>query len=817
MATDPSILQFQADIKALSQSMQALAATNGRTAAAIDANRDSFIELSTEVDTYEQQLKKNRKLTKDQEALLKKASDSRKREIELAKQLQKLQADKVDAEKKSKQNAEQMARLNASILYTEQQLAKAHTGTTKAASDLEDSFVGVAKKTDWVSAALVYFGSTLSAQGKQLVAQYKTSGGVIEGSSGIFSSLLDQQNKALSLGLTGNELATISKEARQTINAMGGTSAAFSQMTPAIDSFRAMTLNSADAVKLAAQSAQYFATNGLKPTAANIEQYRQSLVLMTAQTGMNTDQAAAYFDELSKDADSVELLRTARKGERESILANQRAQIANSIALGMTAEQAKQASKMLASMVAQKPIDRLKQAARIRALGGAMGIGGANEAANDLVAGRQNSQALKDFSVAAANARDAAKDQGFASELFTSQLYDKLDLDKYYGKGSQFSTTLGDSLAKPLGEISASFTDAAKTSEGQHIATMAKWADQLKIALSGDHWLGVIAGGVAVIAALMMKDTLGKGIGKLGSSIAEKLGVNAAKGETKLADAVGESVAKATSKVGSGVEGVAQATSHGTGGLAEGATSGLGSGVADGAAGEAKAAATGLKSMAGVAKSLGAVAKVLGPVAGVAVGVLDAKDEYDKNGKAGAAVGTGVGSAAGGIAGGWAGAAGGAALGAAIGSVVPILGTAVGGVVGGILGAVGGGWGGSAAGGAAGKAIGSKFDTPDGAGQPTSQLQPKDPKLDIAKKAQDTNSDIKDATVASATGITSQLTKMDTQRDILNLLATLTQKQIDIAEKTLVAVTLTDKEKQDRTNTSTLRKDNKFASQYNYA
>lgn len=812
MATDPSILQFQADIRALSQSMQALAAANGRTASAVDANRETFIDLSEEVGQYEQQLKKNRKLTKDQEALLKKASEARKREIEIDKQLLKLQADKVDAEKKSKKDQAQIDRLNKNIAFTQGELAKANKTTKGAAQELEDSFVGVAKKTDWVSAALVYFGSTLATQGKQLVSQYKTSGGVIEGSSNIFGSLLEQQNKALTLGLTGNELATISKEARQTINAMGGTSAAFSAMTPAIDNFRAMTLNSAEAAKLAAGAAQYFAQSGVKPTAVNIEQYRKSLVQLTAQTGMSTDQAAAYYDELAKDADTVELMRTARKGERQAILDNQRAQIANSIALGMTAEQAKQASKMLASMVAQKPIDRLKQAARIRALGGAMGIGGANEAANDLVAGRQNSQALKDFSIAAANARDSAKDQGLASEIFTSQLYDKLDLDKYYGKGTPFSTTLGDSLAKPLSDINKTFTDAAMTAQGQAAQLIAKTAEQVKIALSGEHWLGVIAGGVAVIAAFMMKDTLTKGAGKIGEKLAEKFGANAAKGEVKAAETFSESVAKMGDKIGV-AKGAGTALP-----TIEGAAK-AGGGIADGAAGEAKAASGALSKLGGAAKALGSVAKVLGPVAGVAVGVLDAKDEYDKNGKAGAAVGTGVGSAAGGIAGGWAGAAGGAALGAAVGSVVPILGTAVGGVVGGILGAIGGGWGGSAAGGAAGKAIGSKFDKQDGLVAPDQapQLQSKDPKLDMAKKAQDTNSDIKDATVTSATGITAQLKKMDTQQDILQLLATLTQKQVDLAEKTLVAVTLTDKEKQDRTSTRELRKDNKFASQYNYA
>jgi hypothetical protein len=70
--------------------------------------------------------------------------------------------------------------------------------------------------------------------------------------------------------------------------------------------------------------------------------------------------------------------------------------------------------------------------------------------------------------------------------------------------------------------------------------------------------------------------------------------------------------------------------------------------------------------------------------------------------------------------------------------------------------------------------------------------------------------------VTTADGVSIQVKKMDTSNDLLKKQTDMMERQTELMEKQLIAMTLTDKEKKDNTARSTLRKDNKFGSQYNY-
>ncbi len=84
---------------------------------------------------------------------------------------------------------------------------------------------------------------------------------------------------------------------------------------------------------------------------------------------------------------------------------------------------------------------------------------------------------------------------------------------------------------------------------------------------------------------------------------------------------------------------------------------------------------------------------------------------------------------------------------------------------------------------------------------------------DDVTKAQDT---VQDATKTTATGISAQIKQMDAQNNLLTQMKVLAERQVELGEKTLVALTLTDAEKRDSNKTSNLRRDNKFASSYAY-
>lgn len=772
--TSAALAQLVAELRSFTATIRQNINAQSSTLSATLANKAHYEEINKQLEIYIKDQVKGRKLTKEQQVLLAEAAAAKRKEIEATQKL--IAEKKLEAAVLKRYPGDQQKAATASRLVTtaQNQLAQRAGVTAKASQLLQSSFSTLTKGTNLASAALVWFGSTLRNQADQLIKQYKTAGGVVEGTSNIFGSFIDSQTQALKYGLSGDDLQRISAASRQTVNAMGGTQAAFKQMEPAIGKFRSMTLDSVEAAEMATKAARYFAESGIRPTTQNMEAYRSELVQLRAQTGMSNKEAQEFFESMSKDVDVIDQLRSARLGERNAILASQRALVSQAIASGQTAEQAREAAKMLNKMVAAKPLDRLRQAAKIRALGGAMGIAGSEEAAQGVVAGKnataEQKQAIMQFSQSAANAMDKAAGQGIGSEIFATTLLDKLNLDEYYGKGSAFSTTLGDTL-KPLEGVMQKYVDVARTTQGEAAGHVALLKNQAELIISGNNYLGVIAAGVASIAAMLLTQLVG---GKLLGGLTSVL--------SRLLPAAATGVAAETAIAGSGAAGLTAARG------------------------------------AGVAGKLAGGARILGPIAALGTGAYEGYDEYQRTGKAGRSVGKGVGTAGGGLAGGWAGAAGGAAMGAAIGSVVPIVGTIAGGLIGALLGGLGGGLLGGSLGGKAGTYIGSKFDNEDDTITGSAQISTKQRELDVDSSIRTAaaTSDIKTATMATADGITAQVKKLDTSNDLLKLIADLQQKAVDLAEKQLVALTLTDKEKQDSTVRTILRRDNTFSTRYNY-
>lgn len=729
---DPQIAALTVELGSLANSLRTLVSSVGKTANAIEAKAKKYEAAGDEVAKFSVDLVKGRKLTKEQQKLTEDAIKLKKKELIATENLTRQQQKASDAMKQYGASSPQAIAAQNRANVALDVLSQRQAATAEAAGRVESSFDGLVKGTKIAQAAMVWFGATVKAQVQQLIAQQKANGGVIEGTNSLADALIKQQKAAFSIGVTGEELAKVSAAARQTFNAMGGTEQSLKTLTPAIDRMRILTGSSAEGLKLAADAAREFSLKGVRPSVAGMERYTDDLVQLSRQTGMNTQQANEYYNEIANDVDSIDLLRSARAGEREAILANQRALVQQSIAMGMSAEQAKEAAKMLNKMVAAKPLDRIRQAAKIRALGGAMGIAGSNEAAEALIAGKratpQQQQALQQFSQNAANASNQAAGKGLGSEIFAQSLLDKLDLNEQFGKGSNFSTSLSDSL-KPSIDIQKDILDSSKTEGGRMFGIAEKTYNQIGMLVSGQNIYGVAIAGILAVT----------------TSIAAMMGAG------KAAGAIGDLLGGRGTRIGGG-------------------------------------AGAGAGKLAGLGKLAGGATKLLGGIGGAAAGAYEGYEEYQQTGKAGAAIGKGTGAAVGGGLGGWGGAAAGAALGTAI---LPGIGTVAGGLIGGLA----GGWLGGAAGGAAGKAVGSLADSKD------------------VSQAQEA---ITGATQATADGIATQLKQMDTQNNILAQLKDMNAKQVDLMEKQLQAMSMTDVEKQAAAKITSLRQDNKFASQYNY-
>jgi hypothetical protein len=93
------------------------------------------------------------------------------------------------------------------------------------------------------------------------------------------------------------------------------------------------------------------------------------------------------------------------------------------------------------------------------------------------------------------------------------------------------------------------------------------------------------------------------------------------------------------------------------------------------------------------------------------------------------------------------------------------------------------------------------------------------PSNDPAKVTEKEKVETTKQNAAEATAVNSkeQVKKLDTSNDLLQQIAETTQRQVELSEKQLVALTMSEAERADSQTRSNLRKDNRFGSQYGYA
>lgn len=724
MAT-PEMQQLSQELQQLTRALQNMVAASSRTVTASRAQFEHLLDVNDQLEDYRKSLTQGRTLDKQQEKIVKEAIALKKKEIEAATKLQKANNELEAATRKTNVSAADLQKRQATVARASKLLGEAQGRTAAAAGTLDASLKGTGKSTILANAGLVLFGKALQAQASMLLAQNAANGGVVEGTNTVAGALLSQQNLGLRYAVAADELARISAANRQVINNMGGTAQTLAVMDKTIDSFRIATGDFDEGIRLAVAAATQFATKGIKPTMIGMQQYTNDLTNLRMRTGMGVKDAMDYFNEIASDADSIEILRKARGSEREAILANQRALVQQSLALGMSAEQAKEAAKMLNKMTAAKPLDRLKQAAKVRAIGGAMGVAGANEAADGIAAGSrataEQKKAIQDFNVNMANQMDQAAQQGIASEIFATTLVDKLGLEQYFGAGNAFSTSLGDSLKPAMADLSKQYIDVSKTAEGSAALRLAELKKMADLILSGNHWGGLIAGGIAALVAMTaggkvggMLGSVGKGVGGMGKDLMGKLGGagaaagNAAKGVV----ASGSTLAKAATTAGKVMKGAGVV----------GAVADVGMGISDLAQGKAQT-------------ELPQGFEKLSPMKwGMYIG-----DKVNQ----------------------------------------------------GVEGAIG-------------QSIGSKlydvFNPPE----------------EGNTKALETSAAIKDVTTKTADGVTAQVKKMDTSNDLLKQIAEVSKKQLELSEKQLIAMTMTEQERTEKASRTSLRAGNQFGTQYGY-
>jgi hypothetical protein len=420
------------------------------------------------------------------------------------------------------ENATHAQALAAKIGEQEKELSKFSfkDASKKAGDQLKD---GIKK---------LFSGASLISAVKEATEVYRK-GLSTAGDNMLFS--LGKQIDAAKLGLTPKEYIEMNAASRQTILAAGGASEQLKILNAQSAQLGEKFGTVGERTKFAQGQMDALALAGIKPTMQNAGLLNKSFDAMRKMSGMTTEQFNAMSHELATDSDIQIQLRAANMDERKQIMLGIHKRIEENRALGMTVEQAKAVSKTLAKLSGQGPVDRIKQAAKLRAMGSAMGISGSDDAANIMIKGQRASdeekKKLQDYLTRASNAMSESQTGSLQGEIFASTLTDKLGLTQLVGPGSEFNTRQAEALEvdkKGLAEQGKSneLLDKINTVVGQIQAGLANPLVQGAGAIAGGIlgsklWKGAVTGaagggglaGGAAGAAGAGKNLL-KGVGK---------------------------------------------------------------------------------------------------------------------------------------------------------------------------------------------------------------------------------------------------------------------------------------------------------------
>lgn len=477
--------------------------------------------------------------------------------------------------------------------------------------------------------------------------------------------------------------------------------------------------------EIARKNMELMSSSGIRMQAADATAFHDSMVNAKNAAGMAPEEFQKAMSEILQSEEIRTQLKIATSElERRTIVDGIASQLAQNKAMGMTTVEATAAAKALGKLAGEKPLERLRKAAKLRAYGAAMGMSAEGNRLADLTMKKkrtpeEEAEYKRIGSQLSEQYTQAGSDGNIGAEIFATQLADKLGLEQMLGPNSPFNTTLAAAVA-PLQSAADSFS---KTPEALS-----------KVFAEAEQAFSAIA-----------KNDLISGLGMIGGAFLGGKGIGMAKG---LFTGAGKGVGALTQGV-SGISkfgGLAKGFAKGAGGAGVVLDAGLG--LNDLANGQAQETMSGMDYLSPMRWGMFAGDKINKGMEGILGDSLGSKI-YDLTHR-----------------------------GELEAAATPIA-----------------------------NMVKKK----------ESALVP--PNMDLAKTAEIEKADAikQDAAEATAQHSKDQVKKLDASNDLLQQIAETTQRQVEISEKQLVALTLSETERADSQTRSNLRKDNRFGSQYGYA
>jgi hypothetical protein len=269
------------------------------------------------------------------------------------------------------------------------------------------------------------------------------------------------QVNALELGTTYDNLTNLSKEFRNLQLTVEGSEKGMGNlvnvMRKNVNEFVDFTGDFDSATQAIAKQMDIFGRTGLNPNLdllkkSSKEQARFGKSIFDSmkdlqKLGVSFEEAQEIQKRFMENTGVQQRLRGKQnKQERLQVMRGLMAREREWKMLGMSADQARNAAEALEAIAGKGPKQRMKEAARLQAMLGAMGVEGADEAANILRLGRRATTEQQDrFREIMGTAQDTfagIQQAGLGVEMTFGTMMDKLDLGQYFGPESPFSTSL---------------------------------------------------------------------------------------------------------------------------------------------------------------------------------------------------------------------------------------------------------------------------------------------------------------------------------------------------------------------------------------
>ncbi|HUW49259.1 MAG TPA: hypothetical protein VMW36_11000 [Patescibacteria group bacterium] len=274
-------------------------------------------------------------------------------------------------------------------------------------------------------------------------------------------------------GLDPLEYSKLIAQHRRSILAAGGLEKADAMLEEGHKQYRKEIGTSAETTRFTAEQMTLLTRAGIKPMIGDVGLLSDSFVKLKKTTGLVPAELMGAFSEIMDDESTIANLRAhSSEDERRAIVAGTARRLAENVAMGMTTEQAKAAAKQLNKLAGKGPLERFKDAAKMQAMGGAMGISGGARAAEIMRKGRRatedEKQELQKYLSKLSNTIETSAVGPTGYEFMVDALATKLDI-------RPMLVDLNTTLAKPV----AATEDAQKTL-GMQYDVIKEWLPKIQ-------------------------------------------------------------------------------------------------------------------------------------------------------------------------------------------------------------------------------------------------------------------------------------------------------------------------------------------------